>query len=732
MTLHSNYIHDRPATEDTLGRSHFADALSRSLVLPKDSPGLVVGIEGNWGSGKSTLIGYITKNIGKITGDSVPILVEFNPWMVSNTGALVEALIGQIAASIGKDLSSGEKGIKTGQKLLSYVGLLKHLKYLKYVPALGWAGHLAEDVPDIAQTVAAASEQGTDAGQKAIEDFKKLLPSLDLPQKKNEVIAALGDLNRPIVVVVDDLDRLPAEEIRAMIQVIKAVGDFPRVTYLLAYDRSIIARALAADEESGFSYLEKIVQVAYPIPPLSPRQLKKFADVKVRALLDGLDITLRDYEQERYEEAMSLLTKLARHPRDIVRVVNRLVLSLPATHGEVNVADVIVFEALSQRFPALRDAIYTYSSDFTGHFFRDDLISDQDAFDWGGYLTESDKSESKQPWLKHLPKGELDQRISEKACRFLFPTREMGRGDVVFKNSLRIVDPDRLARLFRMTSIEDVPEVKEIHELLMNPKKLGEALPMDDDEQLLFLFEWLVNYTPSCSSPDVKGCVEKLAEVSNELTGQCRLSDEVARKVADLMERLLRLKTPECDESFIWIVKNSPLSIAEKIVLRAASDQGKWEVRHENKVSEDRQLISDSALVDQAIQIWKERVREYAAKGVLYKEANLHSVLYRFAQFNHQVYDEAYKVISKMCENDDGLAAFLKYYKEDGHSLDDQLRLVEDAEKLAQRIADSTIKDEYQWLIKYLGYEQNIKSIREQAIKLKVRLGCNTLLRERQ
>lgn len=718
MTFHSNYIHDRPATEDTLGRSHFADALSRSLVLPKDSPGLVVGIEGNWGSGKSTLIGFITKNLSEITEDSMPILVEFNPWMVSNTGALVEALIGQIAASIGKDLSSGKKGIETGQKLLGYVGLLKHLKYLKYVPALGWAGHLAEDIPDIAQTVAANAEQGADAGQKAIDDFKKLLPSLDLPQKKNEVVAALDELDRPIVVVIDDLDRLPAEEIRAMIQAIKAVGDFPRVTYLIAYDRSIVARALAADEESGLSYLEKIVQVAYPIPPLSQRQLKKFANGKVLVLLDGLHIILRDYEQERYEEAMSLLTKLARHPRDIVRVVNRLVLSLPATHVEVNVADVIVFEALSQRFPALREAIYTHSSDFTGHFPRGDLISEQDAFDFGGYLAGRDENESKQPWLKHLPKGESDQRISEKACLFLFPTREMGRGDVVFENSLRIADPDRLARLFRMTSIEDVPEVKEIHELLEHPNKLGEALPTDDDKQLLFLLEWLVNYTPSCTSPDVKGCIEKLAEVSNELTGQCRLTDDVARKIATLMECLLRLKSPECDECFLEISQKSPLSIAEKIVLQAVSDQGKWEVQPNSKVSEDRQLISDSALVDRAIQIWMERVREYGDQGTLYKEATLHSILFRFAQFNHQVYDEAYKVISKMCGTNEGLTAFVRYFKENGYSLGDQLMLVEDAEKLAQRIADSTNEDEYQWLIKYLSDEQNIKSIRERAIKL--------------
>lgn len=711
MATHSNYIHDRPATEDTLGRAHFAEALSHSLVLQKGSPGLVVGIEGNWGSGKSTLIGFILKSLGEITEDSGPIVVEFNPWMVSNTGAIVEALIGQIAASIGKSLSS-EKGFETGQKLLNYVGVLKHLKYLKYVPALSWAGHLAEDIPDIARTIATTAEQGAEAGQKAIDDFKKLLPSLDMHQKKNEVLVALGELDRPIVVVIDDLDRLPAEEIRAMIQAIKAVADFPRITYLLAYERSVIARALAANEKSGLSYLEKIVQVAYPIPPLSQRQLKTFANNKMQILLDNLHITLRAYEQSRYEEAMSLLTRLARHPRDIVRVINRLILSLPATFGEVNVADVIVFEALSQRFPALREAIHNHSADFTGHPSRGDLIDEKDAFDWG-YLSAPNKEETKQPWLKHLPIDELDQQIAKKACLFLFPTQDKEGGHITYEDSLRIADPDRLARLFSMTSIEEVPEAKEIHEYLRDPKKLGEALSTEDNEELLFLLEWLINYTPSCPNPEVKGCIDKLTEVSLKLTNQCGLVDEVAKKFEGLIMRLLHLKTPGYYEYFLSISRNAPLSISERIVLLAAEQQGKWIIRPENKVSEDHQLISDSALVDQAIQIWSERVRKISTQGNLYKEAQLHSILYRFAQFNNDAYDEVYVAINKMCETDKGLAAFLRYFKEANITYDYQFTLIEDAKKLAQRINDSTLKDEYLWLTELLNNKETIQHVRK-------------------
>ena len=711
MTSQSNYIHDRPATEDSLGRVHFADVLSRSLVLPKSSPGLVVGIEGNWGSGKSTLIGFVTKSLKEITESSTPIVVEFNPWMVSDTGALVEALIGQVAASIGESFSGGKKGLQVSKKLLSYVGLLKNLKY---VPGLSWAGHAAKDIPELMKTIAAVAEQGTDAGQKALGDFEKLLPSWDISKKRKEVIDALEELDRPIVIVIDDLDRLPAEEIRAMIQAIKAVADFPRTTYLLAYDRDVVACALAADKDSGLSYLEKIVQVAYPIPPLSQRQLKQFSNDKVQTLLKTLRITLRDYEEARYEKAMSLLTGLARHPRDVVRTLNRLTLSLPATHGEVNAADVMVFEALSQRFPALRDAIHNHSTDFIGHSFRDDGIDEASDIDWAEYVTDR-KDNSEQPWLKHLPQNEHDQRISKKACLFLFTPHGKGGDRVLSEDYLGIADPDRLARLFRMTSIEEVPEAKDMHKLLQNPAALKDAL--HEDEQLLFLLGWLINYTPSCTEPNIFGCIEKLAEVSLQLTSHCRLTDEAARKFSALMERLLRLHLSGYENCFLHIAQSAPLSISERIVVTAAAEIGKWGNPLEHKVRDDSQLISKGDIVDQAIQIWLDRVRDSVDNGNLYKEANLISVLYRFAQLNNEAYNTMYDAISRMCQTDEGLVSFLKYFKEGGHFIDDQLKAVEDAEKLAQRITHSTLKEKYSWLVKLLGEEATINFIKEQVAK---------------
>ncbi len=685
MAQNSNYIHDRPAQVDSLGRTHFAEALSTALLLPRDSPGLVVGVEGSWGSGKSTLIGFITKILSKKTSEKPPIVVEFNPWMISNTGALVEALITQIATSIGKDFEYSEKGIKAGQKLLNYVGLLKYFKYLKYAPGLSWAGNFAEDISEITGQIAAVATDGVESGQKTLDDIKKFLPSIDLTKKKHEVMKALAELDRPIVVIIDDLDRLPSEEIRSMIQAIKAVADFPRITYLLAYDRSIVARALGDDEASGLLYLEKIVQVAYPIPPLFQRQLKKFTEEKIHLLLDQLKISLRDYEKEIYDKAIDLVAQLSRHPRDIIRIINRLILSLPATVGEVNSVDVIVFEALSQRFPIIRESVHKHPAAFTGHRFRGDLIDEDEAFNWGYFLNET-KKDNEPLWTKFLPINESERDVAQKACHFLFALAKDDSSYSNHEDHLRIADPDRLARLFRMASIEDVPEAKDIHKLLRDQTKLKEALATVSDNELLFLLEWIYNYIPSCINPDVKNSIEQLIDLINEKANKHELHHHLAISVEKVMKQLLRIKSSDRNEAFILIIeKISSLTISEKIVLLAVAEQGKWIVRPGDKKNSDQQLIEDTSLVDKAVQIWSAKVRVSITDGQIHNEINFHSVLYRLAQFNGS-YTEVYAAVSKICESNEGLIKFLSAFdpfkQNPDHFHLERVSLIEDANQM--------------------------------------------------
>ena len=77
----------------------------------------------------------------------------------------------------------------------------------------------------------------------------------------------LRDEGRPVLVIVDDIDRLSQEEIRLVFQLVKANADFPNLVYLLLFQKDIVVSALskvAADRGDG--YLKKVVQVEFDVP----------------------------------------------------------------------------------------------------------------------------------------------------------------------------------------------------------------------------------------------------------------------------------------------------------------------------------------------------------------------------------------------------------------------------------------------------------------------------------
>jgi hypothetical protein len=302
---------------------------------------------------------------------------------------------------------------------------------------------------------------------------------------------------------------------------------------------------------------------------------------------------------------------------------------------------------------------------------------------------------------------------------FLFVKGEKDGGDYNPESRLRIADPDRLARLFNLTSIEEVPEVKDIHRLLMEPEELEEELSNQDDEGKIFLLNWLIAYAPSCEKPDIKGCINKLTKISQQLTNQSPLKYELTNRTADLMIQLLRLKSSDYEQCFLDIANNSSLSISEKIVLRAAQEQGKWVIRPSDQENSERQLISSDTSVDSAIKTWSKRVRKSIRKKTLYQEARLHPILYRFAQFNGNDYAEVHKAIDQMCQTEKGLTAFLGSFEKGDMLNTPHFDLIEDADKFKQYIVSSSLKEKYDWFIELLSRADIVELIKEQQTKLK-------------
>ena len=96
---------------------------------------------------------------------------------------------------------------------------------------------------------------------------------------------------------IDDIDRLSEEEIIAVFQLVKDLGDFPNAVYLLAFDYDVVVRALTEVQHgSGREYLEKVIQVPFEIPTPNMNSIHE-------ALFSKLNVILKNIPESRWPKA---------------------------------------------------------------------------------------------------------------------------------------------------------------------------------------------------------------------------------------------------------------------------------------------------------------------------------------------------------------------------------------------------------------------------------------------
>ncbi|HKX35479.1 MAG TPA: P-loop NTPase fold protein, partial [Rhizorhapis sp.] len=123
-----------PGDEDKLGFREVAKRIATALVDRASEDGLVIGIEGAWGSGKSSLLFLIGEELEKLPEDRKPAVINFRPWLIGNRDALITSLFGALSRQLDQvALNAGDatrtsiaKAKEAGEALRSFMsGLSK-------------------------------------------------------------------------------------------------------------------------------------------------------------------------------------------------------------------------------------------------------------------------------------------------------------------------------------------------------------------------------------------------------------------------------------------------------------------------------------------------------------------------------------------------------------------------------------------------------------------------------
>ncbi|HHW4415073.1 TPA: KAP family P-loop NTPase fold protein [Citrobacter gillenii] len=367
----------RTASEDRLRRSGFAARIADVLSELSLHEGRVFAIRGGWGFGKSSLKNLITERLdAKSSGAD---WLDFNPWQWGDGDAISRALFGQIADRLGGEHSKA--ALDRAEALRRYGAILTGVS--KPLKEAGSSGLLISTVLTNASVIAIASAIGYDlptvAKVAAVLAFLSVgVPLLgrvlsylgrdhsgeSLDKVRKALETRLRELDRPLVVFVDDIDRLEPDQIRVLLRQVKANANLPNIVFVLLFQPSIVERALdpVADND-GRAFLEKIVQANFDLPAVPTSFVHRMFEEELSEIAGPYATEANGFSQRRWGNAcIGCIQPLLRNMRDARRLISSIAVHMPlhvvGDVFEVNIVDFLLLETLRVFEPDLHDTLF--------------------------------------------------------------------------------------------------------------------------------------------------------------------------------------------------------------------------------------------------------------------------------------------------------------------------------------------------------------------------------------
>jgi hypothetical protein len=613
--------------EDLLGRKKVASDLAKEIEHYKNKDSLTIGIVGKWGSGKTSFINMVLESFKR---NDKYIVIKFNPWNISSRKQLISDFFLQLSNNIKKENESN-KIIGTIGKSLGT--LSKFFKPLGLIPPLSLLG-----------TIGDITEKASGFINEYLEAEKE-----DLETLKSNINQELEDLDKKLLIVIDDIDRLCDEEIREMFQLVKSIADFKNTIYILSYDREIVTKALdKSQQDKGEEYLEKIVQVPLVLPYISKSDLDK---IFINRLNTSIDIPDEEYNNEYFSKIYyNGLAESFENLRDIERYMNVFNLGINLAIEELNINDYIVLTLIKVFEPNLYEYIKNNKDYFSGTKFDEFLNKDKKEI-----LDELEEIYKK---LKKLEKRKVKRLIE-----IIFPKLgEMNYAEVfidIWGKARRIATPVYFESYFRLDFPEDEikkSEIKKFREFSteedlikifnINNKKrirllelLIEEIEEISDEKAMILLNFIFSIVDELKYEDPKGISSFIENPQYKVTRIFyRIIGNTNRNRYKIMKELFKYD-------------NSSLQLLFSILDKLNNSFLKNNLESEYGIKEN-QLIS---LRDIAVtKILKESEK---SKRI---ESRLLNILYTMQRLGKE--EEAKKVFKNYLKNKDLLIDFIKEF----------------------------------------------------------------------
>ena len=313
---------DNETSLDLIGFQVHADLVRSIVSNPRMLP-VTIGLFGDWGSGKTSVMQMLRRDLdaehwaedsGERKAYENVACLYFNGWLFEGYDDAKSAIISAILLALGEHKRFGPKLRDGVVRLLKSVNWMRAIRLgIKHVAGPALAAYVssgASVVPSLIGCVQgiAGGRQKAEAQNEEKEkkddsdkvDWESLIRkspeqegALEVRSFREQFEKLLKDSNiDSLVVLVDDLDRCSPERVIENLEAIKLFLSVERTAFIIGADPRIVRHAIAwryqqyGEREAGedgeeerklvTDYLEKLIQVPYHLPRLSPAEVETY------------------------------------------------------------------------------------------------------------------------------------------------------------------------------------------------------------------------------------------------------------------------------------------------------------------------------------------------------------------------------------------------------------------------------------------------------------------------
>lgn len=663
--------------EDLLGRTAFAEQMAQRIKVWKGKDSLVIGLCGPWGNGKSITKELVLKALRADPNDC-PLILEFNPWEWSGHNEMTTAFFKQIKTILG-GVDEDEAGQKAAALLAFYESYLQST-------ILGLEG-LSDGLRTLLTSVAFIAFSASIAASSNIvkwvgftvggitlllpllKFFRKFLNSVattysadakrnrkTLQDLKLELSETLRELKKPLLIIVDDVDRLAAEEIKTLFQLVKTNLNFPNLIYFLIFQKEVVEKALEETFKmgSGQEYLKKIIQSHFDLPKIDRSRLENILQKGFQTLAhDNLEVN-PERLKNMFEAGFS---HLFRNLRDVYRYLDTIDfhfgLFAKDQALEVDAVDLSVLEALRQFEANVYHQIPEY---------KFELLRQNDSPFGSG--REREKITQRDKAIENLSKEATPENgeVVKQLLEFLFPSSDEAKSENVLQwlREFRVCDADSFDRYFVLsipTGSLTNSEIRRLLNVTESADELTAALSRYVAKgRLSDVLRYLQASVKSINPRHAVPVITALFNLGDFVESRLEKSGWMITTNIDISEDITRgflRGLPESERSKVLL---------ESIEHTTGAFLSLWFVGAEMSSSRraaNRHVISEKDLPELQ-KACVERIRDWVATGKLIDHPKLKNILYFWKQWDKS--NQPTSWLNNLISEKAGLLKFLGAY----------------------------------------------------------------------